>query len=125
MRRERNNTKHVFQSTERRPRIHTGKTVLHSGHVKRETSLYNQLKTEQAVRGLPMKQPSLQMRTVKNIQAKPKPWVQNNGSMFDRMVSFTHRCVLNILDSLLANQIPGKGMVTIVCRIEIRKMAEC
>jgi len=37
----------------------------------------------------------------------------------------THRSVLNILDSLLANQIPAKGMVTIVCRIEIRKMAEC
>jgi len=33
--------------------------------------------------------------------------------------------VLNILDSLLANQIPAKGVVTIVCRIEIRKMAEC
>jgi len=36
-----------------------------------------------------------------------------------------HRSVLNILDSLLANQIPAKGVVTIVCRIEIRKMAEC
>ena len=35
------------------------------------------------------------------------------------------RSVLNILDSLLANQIPAKGVVTIVCRIEIRKMAEC
>ena len=35
-----------------------------------------------------------------------------------------HRSVLNILDSLLANQIPAKGVVTIVCRIEIRKMAE-
>jgi len=34
-------------------------------------------------------------------------------------------CVLNILDSLRANQIPAKGVVTIVCRIEIRKMAEC
>jgi len=38
---------------------------------------------------------------------------------------FTQRSVLNILDSLLANQIPAKGVVTIVCRIEIRKMAEC
>ena len=36
-----------------------------------------------------------------------------------------HRSVLNILDSLLASQIPAKGVVTIVCRIEIRKMAEC
>jgi len=36
-----------------------------------------------------------------------------------------YRSVLNILDSLLANQIPAKGVVTIVCRIEIRKMAEC
>ena len=36
-----------------------------------------------------------------------------------------HRSVLNILDSLLAHQIPAKGVVTIVCRIEIRKMAEC
>jgi len=36
-----------------------------------------------------------------------------------------HGSVLNILDSLLANQIPAKGVVTIVCRIEIRKMAEC
>ena len=36
-----------------------------------------------------------------------------------------HRSVLNSLDSLLANQIPAKGVVTIVCRIEIRKMAEC
>jgi len=38
---------------------------------------------------------------------------------------YYHRSVLNILDSLLANQIPAKGVVTIVCRIEIRKMAEC
>jgi len=36
-----------------------------------------------------------------------------------------HRSVVNILDSLLANQIPAKGVVTIVCRIEIRKMASC
>jgi len=40
-------------------------------------------------------------------------------------VSLHHRSVLNILDSLLANQIPAKGVVTIVCRTEIRKMAEC
>ena len=39
--------------------------------------------------------------------------------------SYNHRSVLNILDSLLANQIPAKGVVTIVCRIEIQKMAEC
>jgi len=32
---------------------------------------------------------------------------------------------IKYLDSLLANQIPAKGVVTIVCRIEIRKMAEC
>ena len=32
-----------------------------------------------------------------------------------------HRSVLNIPDSLLANQIPAKGLVTIDCRIEIRK----
>ena len=37
----------------------------------------------------------------------------------------THRSVLNILDSLLVSQIPAKGVVAIVCRIEIRKMAEC
>jgi len=36
-----------------------------------------------------------------------------------------HRSVLNILGSLLANHIPAKGVVTIICRIEIRKMAEC
>jgi len=36
-----------------------------------------------------------------------------------------HRSVLNILDPLPANQIPAKGVVTIVCRIEIRKMVEC
>jgi len=36
-----------------------------------------------------------------------------------------HRSVLNILDSLLANQTPAEGVVTIVCRVEIRKMAEC
>jgi len=29
------------------------------------------------------------------------------------------------LDTWLANQTAAKGMVTIVCRIEIRKMAEC
>ena len=36
-----------------------------------------------------------------------------------------HRSVLNILDSLLASQTPANGVVTIVCRLEIRKMAEC
>ena len=41
------------------------------------------------------------------------------------VIGLTHRSVLNILDSLLANQIPAKGVVTIVCRMEIRKMAEC
>jgi len=41
------------------------------------------------------------------------------------VVRHDHRSVLNILDSLLANQIPAKGVVTIVCRIELRKMAEC
>jgi len=47
----------------------------------------------------------------------------NNSSVV--CVGICHRSVLNILDSLLANQIPAKGVVTIVCRIEIRKMAEC
>jgi len=53
-------------------------------------------------------------------------------NIFDKMAavvasghSLDHRSVLNILDSLRANQIPAKGVVTIVCRIEIRKMAEC
>ena len=43
----------------------------------------------------------------------------------ERRYTWTHRSVLNILDSLLANQIPAKGVVTIVCRIEIRKIALC
>jgi len=30
-------------------------------------------------------------------------------------IDWNHRSVLNILDSLLANQIPAKGVVTIVC----------
>ena len=34
---------------------------------------------------------------------------------------YNHRSVLNILDSLLANQIPANGVVMIVCRIEIQK----
>jgi len=37
------------------------------------------------------------------------------------VVSYNHRSVLNILDSVLANQTPAKGVVTIVCQIEIRK----
>jgi len=41
------------------------------------------------------------------------------------MLPHNHRSVLNILDLLLANHIPAKGVVTIVCPIEIRKMAEC
>jgi len=32
---------------------------------------------------------------------------------------------LDILDTLLANQTAAKGMLTIACRIETRKMAEC
>jgi len=32
---------------------------------------------------------------------------------------------LNILDALLANQTAAKGVVPFICRIEIRKMAEC
>jgi len=44
-----------------------------------------------------------------------------NASLF----AYDHRSVLNILDLLLANLIPAKGVVTIVCRTEIRKMAEC
>jgi len=43
-------------------------------------------------------------------------------------VCCAHRSVLNILDSLLnllANQTAAKGVFTIVCRVEIRKMAEC
>jgi len=45
--------------------------------------------------------------------------------LFERTQACNHRSVLNILDSLLANQISAKDVVTIVCRIEIRKMAEC
>jgi len=45
--------------------------------------------------------------------------------LFERTQVCNHRSVLNILDSLLANQIPAKSVVTIACRIEIRKMAEC
>ena len=36
-----------------------------------------------------------------------------------------HRSVLNILDSLLGSHTPAEGVVTIVCRVEIRKMVEC
>jgi len=53
------------------------------------------------------------------IHLGPHEWMPNAFS------AWHHRSVLNILDSLLANQIPAKGVVTIVCQIEIRKMAEC
>jgi len=36
-----------------------------------------------------------------------------------------HGSVLNILDPLLVSQTAAKGVDTIVCRIEIRKMPEC
>ena len=44
---------------------------------------------------------------------------------FPLVVCSNHRSVLNILDPLLASQAAAEGVVTIVCRIEIQKMAEC
>ena len=52
--------------------------------------------------------------------------VHHDGRMDDRPLLRTYRrSVLNILDPLLATQTAAKGVVMIVCRIEIRKMAEC
>jgi len=71
-----------------------------------------------------VKREELTTKTVKQRQAQ-----REKREKRERAVSgaafYMHRSLLNILDSLLANQIQAKGVVTIVCRIEIRKMAEC
>jgi len=55
-----------------------------------------------------------------------------NCSLLCMYICWTHWYVqyhrhiqLNILDTWLANQTAARGMVTIICRSVIRKMAKC